>query len=68
MSETISLFCGKCGGKQFKYEGGVQTKLKDTDTVTCAGCGASGQYGPMMESVKKQAADQIRAKLGKIFK
>lgn len=68
MSDTIALSCAKCGSTEFRYPDGIQANLQDDDTITCNGCGAEGKYGAIMESAKKQAMDQIKASLGKLFK
>jgi len=68
MTDTVSIKCAKCGSYDFKYEGGVQDNLKADDIVTCAKCGASGKYGPLMESAKKQIMDDITSKFRGMFK
>lgn len=68
MTDTISINCAKCGSHDFKYEGGIQANLKADDTVTCAKCGASGKYGPLIEDAKKQVMNEVTAKFRKIFK
>lgn len=68
MTDTLKISCAKCGSYDFKYEGGIQDNLKADDTVTCARCGASGKYGPLIEDAKKQAMDQIKSRFRKLFK
>ena len=68
MTDTVSIKCSKCGSHDFKYEGGVQANLKADDTITCAKCGASGKYGPLMESAKKMVMDDVTAHFRKLFK
>lgn len=68
MSDTVQIRCAKCGSYDFKYEGISQDDLKPDDIVTCAGCGASGEYAILIESAKKQFMDKIRAGFGKSFK
>ena len=68
MTDTVSIKCAKCGSYDFKYEGGVQDNLKADDIVTCAKWGASGEYGPLIESAKKLIMDNVTAKFRKLFK
>jgi len=68
MTDTVEIRCAKCGSYDFRYERDSQDQLKADDVVTCAKCGASGKYGPLMESAKKQAMDKISASFGKLFK
>lgn len=61
---TITLRCAACGGDQFERPGNPKAE----DKVTCAGCGATGTYGQLMQSAKKQVMDQVTADLRKSFK
>lgn len=68
MTDTVSIKCAQCGTYDFKYERDSQDNLEPDDIVTCAGCGASAEYGVLIESAKNQIMDNIKASLGKSFK
>ncbi len=68
MADTLRLSCTQCGSHEFEYEGGIQDQLEDDDTVTCAKCGASGKYGPLIKSAKEKAIQDIEASFRKLFK
>lgn len=68
MADALSFKCLRCGSSKFE----MPEKPKDSDIVTCAGCGAQGRYGQvkaaMVEQAKKHIDDVARKALGPLFK
>ena len=66
MSDKITLRCSACGSDQFSYP--PEADLKNEDVVTCAGCGAQGEYGVIRKQGIKAAKDAVESEIRKALK
>lgn len=63
--DRVTVRCGACGSDQFK---GVNSSTKDSDVITCAGCGAQGRYGDVRRDAMEQTKKALDDKVKKAFK
>jgi NAD-dependent SIR2 family protein deacetylase len=68
MGSDLAFHCTRCGSTRFE----MPEHPKDKDIVTCAGCGAKGEYGTirkaMLDLAKKHMDDMASKALGPLFK
>jgi hypothetical protein len=55
---TIALKCS-CGSTKFE----MPSNPKDSDTIKCAKCGATGKYGNLMRDATRQAKALVEKQL-----
>lgn len=55
---TISVKC-RCGSDKFN----VSSTRRPSDTISCARCGATGQYGDVMRDARTQAKAAVEKQL-----
>ncbi len=60
----ISIKCGKCGNDKFE----MPPRPNNASKVTCSKCGAVETYGKVVKRLEDKAVEDVKRKLGKIFK
>jgi predicted nucleic-acid-binding Zn-ribbon protein len=60
----VSVKCKKCGSDQFD----IPARPTDNSKITCGKCGTVETYGKIMEAVGDKVAEDLKRKLGKMFK
>ncbi len=62
-SSAVSLKCS-CGSEKFEFP----KNPKDSDTIKCSKCGASGTYGQVMRDAAKKVKSKIEKDLKDAFR
>ncbi|MGP0125299.1 ECs_2282 family putative zinc-binding protein [Pseudomonas bubulae] len=60
----VSIKCKKCGSDQFE----IPARPNDSSKVTCGKCGAVETYGKIIKAVGDKVTEDLKRKLGKMFK
>ncbi|MBA1429085.1 ECs_2282 family putative zinc-binding protein [Pseudomonas orientalis] len=60
----VSVKCKKCGSDQFE----IPARPTNASRITCGKCGAVETYGNVMKAVGEKVAEDLKRKLGKMFK
>lgn len=60
----VSVKCKKCGSDQFE----IPARPTNSSKITCGKCGAVETYGNVMQAVGDKVTEDLKRKLGKMFK
>ncbi|MDU8417034.1 hypothetical protein RYA60_02035 [Pseudomonas syringae] len=61
---NVTLKCSKCGSDQLE----APSNLNDSSKITCRKCGRVETYGKVKKAIADKVAEDLKRKLGKIFK
>lgn len=61
---SFPVSCARCGSRHFE----LPARPVSTSTVTCQGCGATGQYGTLRRSATRQVETQVKQQLQKALR
>jgi len=60
----ITIKCSKCSNDKFE----MPTRPNNASKVTCSKCGHVETYGKLVKRLEDKAVEDVKRKLGKIFK
>lgn len=60
----VNVKCKKCGSEKFE----MPARPTNSSKITCGKCGAVETYGNIVKAATDKVAEDLKRKLGKMFK